>query len=119
VQILQVKTSKRNPFCQSGNNAFFEEKHHRLKFTMGNSVDQEIAYLITAIQRLGSKQADEKWKVKYGALVKDDEIANTLEGLFGTLKAARKRKIVQFDGELLLSPTHDNVDVILLKEQVA
>lgn len=32
----------------------------------------------------------------------------------GTLKAAKKRKVVIYDSELLLQGVHDNVDIVLL-----
>jgi len=54
--------------------------------------------------------------VKFGVLFKDDRCANIFEALVGTLKAAKKKKIVDFQGELLLQGVHDNVDVILLQE---
>jgi len=33
----------------------------------------------------------------------------------GTLKAARKRGLINFEGQMLLSPAHDAVVVTLLK----
>lgn len=54
--------------------------------------------------------------VKYGDFVKDSVVINTFEAPFGLLKSARKRKIVAFDGEILLSPMHDLVDITLIKE---
>jgi hypothetical protein len=39
-----------------------------------------------------------------------------LLALVGTLKAAKKRKIVQYQGEILLQGVHNDVDVILLVE---
>lgn len=54
--------------------------------------------------------------VKFGVLFNDDRCANIFEALVGTLKAAKKKKVVDFQGELLLQGVHDNVDVILLKE---
>ncbi|KAI9221098.1 costars domain-containing protein [Blastocladiella britannica] len=77
-------------------------------------VVQEIRFLVTAIQRLGTQLSDGTTTVKYGLLAKDDLISNTLEGLLGTLKAAKKRKIVAFKPEILLSPVHDAEDVVLL-----
>ena len=44
----------------------------------------------------------------------DTECANLFEALVGTLRAAKKRKVVTFQGQMLLSPTHDDVDVKLL-----
>lgn len=56
--------------------------------------------------------------VKYGDFVTDPTVTNTFEAPFGLLKSARKRKIVAFDGEILLSPMHDNVDITLMRDTV-
>lgn len=37
----------------------------------------------------------------------------------GTLRAAKKRAVVHFEGQLLLQGVHDDVDVILLPEAEA
>lgn len=37
--------------------------------------------------------------------------------LVGTLKAAKRKKIVSYNGELLLQGVHDNVDIVLLKDE--
>lgn len=37
--------------------------------------------------------------------------------LVGTLKAAKRKKIVTYTGELLLQGVHDNVDIVLLKDE--
>lgn len=60
--------------------------------------------------------ADGQTSVKFGVLFNDDRCANIFEALVGTLKAAKKKKVVNFQGELLLQGVHDNVDVILLQE---
>ena len=75
-------------------------------------------FALTSCVVQGTPNAAKQPVVKYGDFVKDSTVANTFEAPFGILKAARKRKIVAFDGELLLSPTHDNVDIILLKTTV-
>lgn len=54
--------------------------------------------------------------VTYGTLFHDDDCANTFEAIVGTLKAAKKRKIINFPGQLLLSPMHDSVEVKLAAE---
>ena len=54
--------------------------------------------------------------MKFGVLFSDDRCANIFEALVGTLRAAKRKKIVTFEGELLLQGVHDNVDVILLQE---
>ena len=40
-------------------------------------------------------------------------MAGKLEALVGTMKAAKKKKIIDFKGEILLQGAHDDVDVIL------
>ena len=52
-------------------------------------------------------------KVTFGTLFNDDQCANIFEALVGTLRAAKKRKIVAYDGELLLQGVHDNVEITL------
>lgn len=53
------------------------------------------------------------YQVTFGVLFNDDRCANIFEALVGTLRAAKKRKIVAYDGELLLQGVHDNVEIIL------
>ncbi|KAL6505263.1 hypothetical protein OROGR_025080 [Orobanche gracilis] len=54
--------------------------------------------------------------VTFGVLFHDDKCANIFEALVGTLRAARKRKILIYHGELLLQRVHDNVEIILQPE---
>ncbi|KAM7367662.1 hypothetical protein PAMP_013946 [Pampus punctatissimus] len=77
-------------------------------------VPHEINLLVQEIQRLGSKNADGQTSVKFGVLFNDDRCANIFEALVGTLKAAKKRKVISFQGELLLQGVHDNVDALLV-----
>jgi hypothetical protein len=51
-------------------------------------------------------------------LVRDERCGDIFEGLVGTLKAAKKRGVVKFDGEILLQGAHDQVDVDLVKESL-
>ena len=46
-------------------------------------------------------------------LFNDDRCANIFEALVGTLRAAKRRKVLTYDGELLLQGVHDNVEIIL------
>ncbi|KAI3635386.1 hypothetical protein MIR68_006952 [Amoeboaphelidium protococcarum] len=80
------------------------------------NVSEEVHQLQKEIIRLGKKNADGKYSVPYGVLFKDDVVANTFEALLGTLKAAKKKKIIAYEGELLLQGVHDKVEVILLVE---
>ncbi|KAI3525536.1 hypothetical protein L2E82_01885 [Cichorium intybus] len=77
------------------------------------NVDDEIEQLREEIKRLGHKESDGSYKVTFGVLFNDDRCANIFEALVGTLRAAKKRKIVTYDGELLLQGVHDNVEIIL------
>ena len=54
-------------------------------------------------------------QVPFGVLVRDERCGDLFEALVGTLRAAKKRKVVTYDGELLLQGVHDAVDVVLLK----
>lgn len=49
-------------------------------------------------------------------LFADEKCANLFEALVGTLKAAKRRKIITYQGELLLQGVHDNVDIMLLQD---
>ena len=78
------------------------------------NVEHEIQLLIQEIKRLGSPNADGQIVVKFGVIFSDDKCANLFEALVGTLKAAKRKKFISYEGELLLQGVHDNVDIILL-----
>ncbi|XP_071942727.1 costars family protein ABRACL-like [Antedon mediterranea] len=80
------------------------------------NVAHEVELLKEEMKRLGSKNDDGKIVVKFGVLFADDRCANIFEALVGTLRAAKRKKIVKYDGELLLQGVHDNVDIVLLEE---
>lgn len=86
------------------------------------NTEEEISKLVKEIKRLGSLK-DGKITVPFGVLVKDDQVANIcnctifiqiVEALVGTLKAAKKRKVLIYDSELLLQGVHDNVEITLI-----
>uniref|UniRef100_A0A8W8NRM0 Costars domain-containing protein n=1 Tax=Magallana gigas TaxID=29159 RepID=A0A8W8NRM0_MAGGI len=62
--------------------------------------------------------ADGKVSVTFGILFSDDRCANIFEALVGTLRAAKRKKVVTYEGELLLQGVHDNVPIQLLKDSV-
>ncbi|XP_077409533.1 costars family protein ABRACL [Vanacampus margaritifer] len=80
------------------------------------NVAHEVNLLVEEIERLGIKNAEGLTSVKFGVLFNDDRCANIFEALVGTLRAAKRKKIVTFDGELLLQGVHDNVDIVLLQK---
>uniref|UniRef100_A0A7N2MWK8 Costars domain-containing protein n=1 Tax=Quercus lobata TaxID=97700 RepID=A0A7N2MWK8_QUELO len=105
------------------------------------NVEEEVERLKEEIKRLGKLQDDGSYKltlfadnvfspsdsaiydlllhskayinVTFGVLFNDDKCANIFEALVGTLRAAKKRKFLTYDGELLLQGVHDNVEIIL------
>ncbi|XP_062082636.1 costars family protein isoform X1 [Humulus lupulus] len=77
------------------------------------NVEEEVERLKVEIKRLGKVQPDGSYKVTFGVLFHDDKCANIFEALVGTLRAAKRRKFLTYDGELLLQGVHDNVEIIL------
>ncbi|KAK4777053.1 hypothetical protein SAY86_005741 [Trapa natans] len=77
------------------------------------NVEEEVERLKEEIKRLGAAQPDGSYKVTFGVLFNDDRCANIFEALVGTLRAAKRRKILSYDGELLLQGVHDNVEITL------
>jgi len=63
--------------------------------------DDEARRICQEIRRIGG--AD---RVTFGELVKDEIVEQTFEALMGTLKAARKKGFITFEGELLLMGKH-------------
>ncbi|OWM63657.1 costars family protein [Punica granatum] len=78
------------------------------------NVEEEVGRLKDEIKRLGTIQSDGSYKVTFGVLFNDDRCANIFEALVGTLRAAKKRKVLSYDGELLLQGVHDNVEITLM-----
>lgn len=77
-------------------------------------VNHEVKLLKQEIERLGSKNTDGQTSVKFGTLFNDEKCLNQFEAIVGTLRAAKRQKILTFDGEMLLQGVHDDVDVTLL-----
>ncbi|KAH9509782.1 hypothetical protein Btru_045173 [Bulinus truncatus] len=77
------------------------------------NVEHEVQLLVQEIKRLGKEGASGKHEVTFGTLFNDDQCANIFEALVGTLRAAKRKKIVKYDGELLLQGVHDNVIISL------
>ncbi|XP_070808285.1 costars family protein ABRACL isoform X1 [Pituophis catenifer annectens] len=98
----------------SGPRRLLSRRESTLLVTM--NVEHEINLLVEEIRRLGTKNPDGTLSVKFGVLFADEKCANLFEALVGTLKAAKRRKIVNYPGELLLQGVHDNVDILLLQD---
>ncbi|XP_005102609.1 costars family protein ABRACL [Aplysia californica] len=78
------------------------------------NVEHEVELLVEEIKRLGKEGSDGKCEVTFGALFNDDKCANLFEALVGTLRAAKRKKIIKYDGELLLQGVHDSTVISLL-----
>ena len=81
----------------------------------------EISLLVAEIIRLGTPSPSNNNQIvtTFGTLFHDDKCANIFEALVGTLRAAKKRKIITYDGEMLLQGVHDAVEIKLLVDPSA
>ena len=84
--------------------------HGKRARTHTMDVEAECKRLILAIERIST---DNK-SCTFGALFGDDEVQNEFEALNGTLRAAKKRKMIRFEGEMLLQGAHDHVVITIL-----
>lgn len=76
-------------------------------------LDEECAQLLVDIRRIG---VEGEPHTTFGELFDDDEVANYYEALVGTLKAAKKRKLITFQGQLLLKGVSDKVKISIVEE---
>ena len=80
-------------------------------------VEHEIGLLVNFIRSIGKKDAkSEKYETTFGDLFRNDDVQNTFESLAGTLKAAKRRKVISYSSELLLQGVHDKEVIRLEKE---
>mmetsp|Transcript_82113 Transcript_82113/g.254944 ORF Transcript_82113/g.254944 Transcript_82113/m.254944 type:complete len:416 (+) Transcript_82113:107-1354(+) len=70
---------------------------------------EEVELLVREINRVSGGTGS----VTFGDFARDDIVEQTFEALLGTLKAARKRGVLTFKGELLLMGQHDSVVISL------
>jgi len=59
------------------------------------AVDHDIGLLVEHIKRVGKQEADGSYTTTFGTLFADDTVQNSLESLAGTLKAGKRKKILQ------------------------
>jgi hypothetical protein len=77
------------------------------------NVDSEVSLLIEEIKRLGTEQESGRIGVKFGTLF--DASDQVFEALNGTLRAAKKRSLIKFEGQMLLKGAHDDVLIELVR----
>ena len=61
-------------------------------------VDKEVEQLKKDIVRLGSINADGLYEVPFGVLFDDEQAQQYYEAIVGTIKAAKKKKVVDAKG---------------------
>ena len=74
-------------------------------------LDEEVAQLLKDIRRIGTEGEPH---VLFGELFDDDQAQNYYEALIGTLKAAKKRGLITFKGQMLLKGPHDSVKISIV-----
>ncbi|GAB9465201.1 hypothetical protein Gpo141_00002617 [Globisporangium polare] len=76
-------------------------------------VEKEVEQLVVEIRRIGA-QDGAKFGVTFGALFDDERCQDVFEALMGTLRAAKRLKKIDYQGQLLLKGVHDKVFIELL-----
>jgi len=79
-------------------------------------VDKEIRKLIDLIGAHGDNSGD-GFSITFGKLFKLAE--DVMEAVAGTLKTAKRQKVVAFDAELLMQGVSDHIVISLLKTEIA
>ena len=74
---------------------------------------KEVALLITAIERIAPKASPRT--VKFSEVFTDEALGGQLSSLLGTLKAARKQGLIEFQGQMLLQGKDDDVPITLVE----
>lgn len=70
------------------------------------NIEHEIKQLIEEMKRLGKPNDKGQPVVKFGVIVKDERCGDIFEALNGTLRAAKRKKVITFEGEMLLQGAH-------------
>lgn len=76
-------------------------------------VEKDVLVLIGALNRLGQLQEDGTKQCAFLSVFSDELVEQQLESLMGTLKAAKKRGIVAFEGQILLQGVNDKTPITL------
>lgn len=99
--------------CCCGLHELLHSGRKRRSNEAAEGVEHDIKLLVEGIKRLGSEKNGEI-STTFGEIFKDEVLEQQLESLVGSLKAAKKRGILMFEGQMLLQGAHDHV-VITLK----
>lgn len=74
-------------------------------------LEMEITQLLLDIKRVGTEG---ELNVTFGELFVDEKVEQYYEALVGTLKSAKKRKLIDYKGQFLLKGMHDEVVIKIL-----
>jgi hypothetical protein len=76
-------------------------------------LNDELQQLLKDIARVGEAGKPE---VKFGELFDDEEVEQYYEALVGTLKSAKKRGLIDFEGQMLLKGPNDKVVISIVQK---
>ena len=79
-------------------------------------IRQELSQLLLDIKRIGPTYPSPQPRCLFSELFDDEQAQNFYEALVGTLKCAKKRGLVRFEGQVLLRGMHDNVVISIAGE---
>eukprot|EP00563_Minutocellus_polymorphus_P001329 CAMPEP_0181031562 /NCGR_PEP_ID=MMETSP1070-20121207/6296_1 /TAXON_ID=265543 /ORGANISM="Minutocellus polymorphus, Strain NH13" /LENGTH=349 /DNA_ID=CAMNT_0023108943 /DNA_START=523 /DNA_END=1572 /DNA_ORIENTATION=+ len=79
-------------------------------------IRQELSQLLLDIKRIGPTYPEPQPRCLFSELFDDEQAQNFYEALVGTLKCAKKRGLVRFEGQVLLRGMHDNVVISIAGE---
>jgi hypothetical protein len=93
----------------------FNSPPHRTTPTMPYDVEHEIKLVQYHIARIGKQEPDGSYKITFGEFFADEEVEQVFESLVGSLKAAKRKGLLKFDGQMLLMPVHAGVVLHLVE----
>jgi len=79
------------------------------------NVDEEVRLIHMHTERVSKEKGRSGMEATFGEIFSDSQVEQVFESLVGSLKAAKRRGILDFPGQLLLMPTHKDT-MITLKE---
>lgn len=83
-----------------------------------DGVEKDLRVLVEALNRLGEPKDDGSKECAFLSLFADELVEQQLESLMGSLRAAKKRGIVSFEGQILLQGVNDKSIITLAAAHV-
>lgn len=116
----QTSLSKENTFSRQKDDDMIHTKSAGLTFhksvptsgeTHNERVERETNQLVHDIRRI---TPEGEGFCAFGDLFDDSEVEQYYEALVGTLKAAKRKGMIQFKGQMLFKGMHDNVQIRII-----